>query len=54
MIVIRANENARVTTADEKAVAPVRTWLLGDVNEDGSVSVMDVVLLQKWLLAVPI
>jgi hypothetical protein len=27
--------------------------LVGDVNMDGSFSVADVVLLQKWLLAVP-
>jgi hypothetical protein len=29
------------------------SFLMGDVNEDGSFGVSDVVLLQKWLLAVP-
>lgn len=29
------------------------SFLMGDVNEDGSFNVADVVLLQKWLLAVP-
>lgn len=52
-ITIPAETPASVTTADGTDVPPVRTWLLGDVNEDGSVSVKDVVLLQKWLLAVP-
>ena len=28
-------------------------FIMGDVNDDGVFSVSDVVLLQKWLLAVP-
>jgi len=39
-----------VSAADEETDFPV---LMGDVNADGSFNVADVVLLQKWLLAVP-
>ena len=39
------------------AVTAVSEWtpqtIKGDVNEDGSLGVVDVILLQKWLLAVP-
>jgi hypothetical protein len=47
------------TTALNSAVAVCAAeksnpaFLMGDVNEDGSFGVSDVVLLQKWLLAVP-
>ena len=39
-----------VSAADEEANVPIT---MGDVNGDGSFNVADVVLLQKWLLAVP-
>lgn len=39
-----------VSAADEETNV---SFLMGDVNEDGSFGVSDVVLLQKWLLAVP-
>ena len=39
-----------VSAADEETDVPV---LMGDVNADGSFNVADVVLLQKWILAVP-
>ncbi len=39
-----------VCAADEETNVPI---LMGDVNNDGSFNVADVVLLQKWLLAVP-
>ena len=39
-----------VSAADEEANVPIT---MGDVNDDGSFNVADVVLLQKWLLAVP-
>ncbi len=39
-----------VSAADEEADVRVS---MGDVNADGSFNVADVVLLQKWLLAVP-
>jgi len=42
-----------VTGDGGKAVVPDKTWNLGDINSDGQVSVSDVVLLQKWILAVP-
>ena len=29
------------------------TFITGDVNDDGSFNVSDLVLMQKWLLAVP-
>ena len=31
----------------------IRNTVLGDVNADGELNIADVVLLQKWLLAVP-
>ena len=39
-----------VNAADEGTNMPV---LMGDVNDDGSFNIADVVLLQKWLLGVP-
>lgn len=42
--------NAVAVSAAEKSDP---SFLMGDVNEDGSFGVSDVVLLQKWLLAVP-
>ena len=39
-----------VSAADEKTNV---SFLMGDVNEDGSFGISDVVLLQKWLLGVP-
>ena len=39
-----------VGAADEETNAPI---LMGDLNDDSSFNVADVVLLQKWLLAVP-
>lgn len=41
----------RATTTTTGTTQPV--WLPGDVNQDGERSMADVVLLQKWLLAVP-
>ena len=39
-----------VSAADEKTNV---SFLMGDVNEDCSFGISDVVLLQKWLLGVP-
>ena len=46
---------ATTVAADSKDEnsSSVTTLFMGDVNDDGSFNVADVVLLQKWLLAVP-
>jgi len=47
LVAIAANEPYATDTADNY------TTIMGDVNADGVFSVSDVVLFQKWLLAVP-
>ena len=47
------NGSSTLTDTSGEAVEPVKNWILGDVNDDGSLTVADVVILQKWLLAVP-
>ena len=39
--------------ADVQIVTQEKEYIAGDVNMDGKFSISDVVLLQKWVLAVP-
>ena len=45
--------NGTYTVNDDLTIVEADTFVMGDVNADGSFNVSDVVLLQKWLLAVP-
>lgn len=47
LITEKKSEPATEPTTDEEVTIP------GDVNHDGECTVLDVILLQKWLLAVP-
>jgi endo-1,4-beta-D-glucanase Y len=40
-------------TDDGGWIVPDKAWIMGDVDLDGRFGISDVVLLQKWLLAVP-
>lgn len=43
--------NAILTDTNGEAVEPVKKWILGDVNNDGTLTLEDVEILQKWLMA---
>ena len=45
------NGNAILTDANGEAVEPIKKWILGDVNNDGTLTLADVEILQKWLMA---
>ncbi len=58
-VTLTANEQEEYELIVENGIFRYRTgpdiprFLMGDVNDDGEFNVADVVLLQKWLLAVP-
>lgn len=53
VVVSNSGENATLNQTENSIYTDSDTNVTGDINMDGAFNVADVVLLQKWLLAVP-
>ena len=50
---ISENNSDYVTWSGLKSFVVEATSIIGDINADGKFNISDVVILQKWLLAIP-